>query len=522
MLDTGCWLFRKLDKISSHLINRIINNRYLNQKKMLSTLIEKELKSIILGPKFLTTLVVCSILILLSVFIGIQEYRAAVKSYEAGMQLVDQEIQEATSWMGMRNRIFRKPDPMQIFVSGVNNDIGRFSNIRSTEPIKLTNSIYSDDPIFAAFRFIDLSFIVQVVLSLFAILFTYDAINGEREQGTLGLTFSNAISRFQYILIKFLGSWLGLVVPILIPILISILLIIAFGIPFTGNHWIRLIFFLGISVLYFTFFVVLGVLISALTKRSTVSFLLLLVIWVTFVLILPRVGVMAAGKIVPVPSIAEIDGQIEGFSKSRWDEYMKEIEKKFEQRNKMMEGMTEEEREAYRDKHMWDWMQENDALRKKLQADINKFSRMLHKDLRNRKTAQERLGFTLSRFSPASAFQLSAMNLVGTDIDLKSRYETALEEYQKTFVDYVEKKQEETGGGMGGIRISVSSENGAKYSFGPDKGSLETSDMPRFQETKQSLSSVIKSTILDILILFFYSTTAVVGAFVAFLRYDLR
>ena len=489
---------------------------------MFATLIEKELKSIILGPKFVATFIVCSILILLSIFIGVQEYRAAVKSYEAGVQLVDEEMQEATSWMGMRNRIFRKPDPMQIFISGVNNDIGRFANIRSTESIKLTNSIYSDDPIFAAFRFIDLGFIVQVVLSLFAILFTYDAINGERERGTLGLAFSNAVPRFQYILTKFIGSWLGLIVPILVPILVSFLLVIAFGVPITGEHWVRIAIFLGVSILYFTFFIALGIFISALTKRSTVSFLLLLVTWVTFVLIIPRVGVMSAGKIVPVPSVAEVDGQIEGFSKGRWDEYMKVLEKRLEEREKMMAGMTKEEREAYRDKNLWDWMEENDGLRKDVQSDINEFSRILHEDIRNRKAVQERLGFTLSRFSPASAFQLSAMNLAATDIRLKSRYETTLEQYHKDFVDYVEKKQQEAGGAMGGIRISFSSETGLKYSFGPDKGSLDTSDMPRFNGINRSLSNIFAPTFIDIALLIFYSIAAIVGAFVAFLRYDVR
>ncbi|UCE04363.1 MAG: ABC transporter permease subunit [bacterium] len=489
---------------------------------MFSTLIEKELKSIILGPKFVATFVVCSVLILLSVFIGIQEYRAAVRSYEAGTQLVDQEMQEKSSWISMNSRVFRKPDPMQVFVSGVNNDIGRFSNIRSAESVKLTNSIYSDDPIFAAFRFIDLSFIVQVVLSLFAILFIYDAINGERERGTLGLTFSNAVPRFQYLLTKFLGSCLGLVVPILIPILVSFLLVIAFGIPLTENHWTRLIIFIGVSLLYFTFFIILGILISALTKRSAVSFLLLLVIWVTFVLIVPRVGVMAAGKIIPVPSVAEIDGQIEGFSKERWDKYMKDLEQRWETRNKAMAGMTKTEREAYRDNHMWDWMEENDALRKEVQADINEYSRTLHEDLRNRKAVQERLGFTLSRFSPVSAFQLSTMNLAGTDIHLKARYETALEQYHKTFVDYIEKKQQESGGGMGGIRISFSSETGFKYSFGPDKGNLDIGDMPRFQGIKHSISDLFVPIIIDIALLLFYNIAAAVGAFVAFLRYDVR
>jgi len=167
-------------------------------------------------------------------------------------------------------------------------------------------------------------------------------------------------------------------------------------------------------------------------------------------------------------------------------------------------------------------MQESDELRKAVQADINEFSRNLHDNLRNRKAVQERLGFTMSRFSPASAFQLSAMNLAGTDIRLKSRYEMALEQYHKDFVDYVERKQKESGGGAGGIRISMSTETGLKYSFGPEKGNLDLGDLPRFQKENQSFSDVITPTLIDIALLLFYGIAAVVGAFVAFLRYDVR
>ena len=45
---------------------------------MLSILVEKELKAIVLSPKFFATFGVCSALILLSVFVGIQEHREAI------------------------------------------------------------------------------------------------------------------------------------------------------------------------------------------------------------------------------------------------------------------------------------------------------------------------------------------------------------------------------------------------------------------------------------------------------------
>ena len=131
---------------------------------MIRILIIKELKHILLGPKFLALFGVCSILIIMSMAIGIADYRSSVRQYEAGNQLAEQERQEQRSWGSFGTRISRKPDPMQILVSGVSNDVGRFSRIRETEPIKLTNSIYTDDSIFAVFRFLDLGFIFDPLL----------------------------------------------------------------------------------------------------------------------------------------------------------------------------------------------------------------------------------------------------------------------------------------------------------------------------------------------------------------------
>jgi len=148
---------------------------------MLSTLINKELRAILLSPKFTATFAVCSILLLLSVFTGVREYKAAVSQYESSVQLNETQLQEQSSWAQVNDRAHRKPDPMQIFVSGLNYDIGRWSHIIRNESIQLRHSVYTDDPIFALFRFIDFGFIVLFVLSLFAILFTYDSVNGERD-----------------------------------------------------------------------------------------------------------------------------------------------------------------------------------------------------------------------------------------------------------------------------------------------------------------------------------------------------
>lgn len=484
---------------------------------MLSTLIMKELLGILRSPKFSGTFAVCSVLILLSTFIGIREYTLAVRQYETATQLVNQELRQSSQWMGLNNRTFREPDPMQIFVSGVNYDIGRWSSISQFEPVKLRHSSYSDDPIFALFRIIDFSFVVQIVLSLFAVLFTYDAINGERESGTLALTFANAVPKAEYLMAKVVGSWLGLVLPLLIPMSLAVLLVLISGVALSGPQWMQLVSLYGVSFLYFTFFIVFGLLMSTLTRQSNMSFLLCLVAWVLVILVLPRAGVIIAGQTVSVPSVSEIDGQREAFAKDRWEQHRKEWEERLQERQAAMAAMSKEEREQYENDHLWGWMERDDASRKQVEKDIDAFGNMLQQDLRNRLASQEKLAFTLSRFSPASAYQLAVMNIVGTDLDLKRRYEDALREYRTIFNAYTDKKQKASGG-MGGIRITMDSEKGFSFEAPREQGALNMSDMPRFTTpTREASFPIVDAGILGLATLLAFA-----GAFVAFLRYDVR
>ncbi len=488
---------------------------------MFKILVEKELKAILSSPKFMTTFAVCSLLILLSIFIGIQSYEAATAQYDSAVQLNEQQLRESGSFGRLSNRLHRKPDPMQIFVSGVHHDIGRISSIKTHTQPKLTNSIYSDEPVYAIFRFIDFSFIVQVVFSLFAILFTYDAVCGEKEGGTLKLVFSNAIPRAQYILAKLTGSVLGLFIPLLIPIILGLLMIIGFGVPFTAANWLQLLLLLGCSFLFFLFFMALGLLVSTLTRNASISFLFLLVSWVAFVLIIPRASVMAAAQFVHVPSVSELESQQDGYAKMRWQQHSVDLGERWQARNAAAEALDESERAAFRDDSMWQWMTEDDELRKAMQADINENYERLTEDFTNRKIQQERLAFLLSRFSPTSAFTLAAMNLAGTNINLKKQYETAIQTYRKQFLAYKEKKQEESGD-SGNLRIEISEEAGLKINTGRDKGTLDVSDMPRFVAPVLNISEAVSRSIIDFGLLCLYTLTAFAGAFVVFLRYDVR
>jgi len=488
---------------------------------MFTTILFKELRGVFLSPKFIVTFSLCSVLMLLSVYVGIEHHRAAMEQFGASVQLNGENMHEATNWSSFAARSFRVPDPLEIFAAGVNNDIGKVSAINVSDPVKLKGSVYSDETIYALFRMIDFSFIVQIILSLFAVLFTYDAINGEKESGTLQLTFSNPVPRVSYILGKLLGGWIGLLLPLLIPVLLGVLLVMVMKVPMGFSDWLRFGVMLFVALCYFSFFVACGLLTSVLTKRSGVSFLLSLVLWVLFVLIIPRAGVMAAGQLVAVPSDAEIDGQRDAYAKDKWAHHMDVMTAHFAAREGVTRGMSVADRTAYNDAHEWEWIQQEDSLRKQMQSEIDEHSEKLGEELRNKKVRQEKLGFTLSRFSPASSFQLAMMQIAGTDVGVKSRYEDAMKQYRENFVAYVQKKQKETGQ-TGGFRITMDTQTGIKFTSPRDGTSLDYSDAPVFSPPKVSAADILTPVAGDCALLVLFTVLAFGGAMVRFLRYDLR
>lgn len=486
---------------------------------MLGTLINKELRAMILSPKFVGIFSVCSVLILLSVYSGIREYQIMNNQYEAASQLADQNLRQKTSWGYLTTQIYRKPDPMRIFVSGLDYDIGRWSPVSEHANAKLKNSAYSNDLIYAVFRFIDFSFITRFVLSLFALLLTYNAVNGEREKGTLKLILSNAVPRAKYLIGKCVGAWLGLIIPTSIPLLLAILMVLVFDITMTAAQWFNVALIIIMSMSIFTFFIVLGVFLSTLTRRSSVSFLLGLVCWVLLVMIIPRAGVTLAGQIVPVPRVTEIESQLAGFSHEKWQSFYDEMDDRMADIDFLANDDAENEAA------MWEMMIREDSLRNEIEAEIGKHGLMLRNDLRQHKLQQDKLAFALSRFSPVSAYQLGAMNLAGTDIYVKTRYEDDINNYKNRFYDFVKQKQKETGD-LGQIMMAITIDEGGNQEISTDskrnKSELDFDGMPQFRASQRMQGEVLSELVIDFGIITIFSIIMFAGSFYNFIRYDAR
>lgn len=471
---------------------------------MIKLIIEKELREIISSTKFAVTFAVCAVLILLSFYVGAKNYKVSVAQYEAAKTENLRQMEGLTDWMQVRDhRIFLPPGPLEALVTGISNDIGRTVEVQGRGELASQNSRFNSDPIFAVFRFLDLNFIFQIVLSLFAILFMYDAVNGEKEHGTLKLSFANSIPRDQYILGKIIGSFLALAIPLIIPILIGCLFLPLLGVSMSSDEWLRLGEVVMAGFLYFGVFLTLSIFISALTKRSSSSFLFLLVIWIFAVLIIPRSAVLIAGRAVDVPSVDEIASQKNRFASQLFKEdrdkmgsfrpdQTTEPQKIVEQFNKFMQDLADEREQK-----------------------MLEFAGKLNEERRNRQAVQEKLAFAISRISPTATYSLAATNLANTSIKLKQHFINEATNYQKSYASFIKEK---TGMNMGGHVMMFRMRSDDQE----EPEAIDPHELPEFKYNDMEMNQAAGALILDFGILAFFNLVFFIGAFVAFLKYDVR
>ncbi|MDP6775310.1 MAG: ABC transporter permease, partial [Candidatus Latescibacteria bacterium] len=400
---------------------------------MLRLVIRKEILSNLSSPTFIITFVLCSGLILLSIYTGLRNYSDQVTEYRLTQSINRELLGEQTNYRDVgRNgvQLSKPPKVLSILVSGLENSLGRHATVSLYSPHpKMTSSKIEGNPIFALFGSLDLMFLTKTVLALLAILFTYNAISGDKESGTLRLTLSYPVPRDTVILGKILGGFICLMIPIVLPILFAAALLTAFpDVQMAGQDWVRVGLILASFVLYLTLFFTLGMFVSSRTTRSSISFLVLLFVWVVCTLVIPKGSVIMAGQFIPVPSIHEHRLRLNQMMRSLHRDLrpeMMETYKKFPypKRKKIPSGAPK----AERDQIMAEWKKQRDEVRKKQQEAIQElFEKMrvereagearMEQEYANKQRALAALAVSLSRISPAAAMTYATMTIAGTGI----------------------------------------------------------------------------------------------------------
>ena len=145
------------------------------------------------------------------------------------------------------------------------------------------------NPLLNLFTSIDIVFIFEVVLSLIALIFAYDAIAGERERGTLRLVVTHPVRRGQILLAKYISAMLCLLVPLLISLLLAVILLTTSTvISLSIGDFLRIGGIILSSIVYLSVFYLIGMLISTVTRRTGTALMLAMFVWGFWVLVYPN------------------------------------------------------------------------------------------------------------------------------------------------------------------------------------------------------------------------------------------
>ncbi len=465
---------------------------------MLLTLIQKEVMHHILSARFVALLLMCLSLVPLILSIGYHDYLQTRENYQETLKLTRTFASENPPDVPGPDvevsKLPLKPAPLSVFSKGLAESLPSYLGM-ARNGIKHGIPALSEVPLSSALGQLDFVFLISTVFSLLALLFTFDAVAGEKEAGTLRITLANAIPRDVFLWSKLIGGYLVFVVPFLFSFLVGLFLLVWQGFPL-GEPAIfpRVLSVSLVALLYIAVFFTLGLVISTYLESAKTALIVAFTVWVFAVLIAPRVGFLAAKLVVPTRSAQNVYME-KAVIRNNLDKEKKQVLRKkrretFGNRirytDEVMAKITE--LRAPIDAEYWQRFQER-------AGDIDR-------DYQREKVRQEQLGETLSRITPTSCLIYATMNLAQTGkLTRETYFQTATRYYNQLSETYFQ---------------SILDDDFAMMMMSKPKEMALPPDLKA-----ASFSETLYLSMIDLLLLCFFAIVFTTLAFLKFFRTDI-
>lgn len=238
-----------------------------------------------------------------------RRYRERQELYEAARLGHLFALEEARYYQQVRLGFERPPEPLSVIAEGVGERYGSSVLIRGRYAPMEIRARERPEALPVAGEPLDLAHLCGLFLGLLALLLSYDAICGERQEGTLPLVLSNALPRSRLLIGEFLGGFLSLLVPLLLAALVGLVFLRTLsGFVLSRDEVLRVGLMLLGGLLLVSALLWLGLCCSALCREVTTAFLLAFGAWVVLSIALPNLAGWVAQRVRPVPITEETLG----------------------------------------------------------------------------------------------------------------------------------------------------------------------------------------------------------------------
>ena len=445
---------------------------------------------------------------------GDSGYREEVDAYNRAMERrlsrVKDDTEKSLGRLAMRGpgEIYKRPSRFKFCADGANelipnaiplaersggsrggNDITETYRWREVWTLEYLPSNHGSD----ATTLIKIDWVfIGIFMSFFVILFTFDAIAGERVHGTLSLMMSNQISRGQMLLAKYLGAFFTLMVPLVIGILMNLLIIYLSGnIPFDFSDWLRVLGMVGLFALHISIFIFLGLFFSSRVSNAITSLVWLLLTWVCLAFIFPSLIGLFVGTLDPIPSIEIIS--------SRKRAQLANIEDEFRpmellETTKLSEAPSPDNPSAT---HRW-----ATYFTRRYETKTRSADEHVDQQLRQVELARE-----LTQISPIVCFQYAMEGLANTGIVSYMDFVKQVRRYRQRFIDFIKTED----------RDDPESLHIYPVREGLSQKPVDPNAVPRFEERPSYQSVIFPVGLLLLFNLVFFT-----AAQLSFLKCDLK
>ena len=517
---------------------------------MIGTIAKREFLDNLLSFKFIACVLTAIILIVFSVTFLANDYQSRLKDYDLGVSASQAALTKVPVYSYLEIRIFKKPIPLSVFVSGVERETGNYVELTHRDIPASLKGGQAKNEFSHMFSFLDLSSVVIIIFTLLAILLSYNAISGEKEEGVLALALANEVPRYKYILGKYCGILISLAVPLTLLFSLGLLIVLVRGIEMPAITLTSFILIYVCSLLYLSCTVLIGIFVSSIAKDSSSALLYLLGFYLIFVFLLPlAISGLSDGAIVQkanyfdknFPSITtERDKKIEEALSDIKEPRTWRLASGFAPRGRqIMKRLTPPELLEYHksvnrieQKIIEDYAQKINELRKTDDASVARIRRIDN--------------FVYASFPPTNFLRISDI-IANTGGDSITAFFAQIEIYWRSYVRYLEDKDayglryfypylsQFTAQEMSlmekiaGDYIERKNEVGyrGKYfaeanSYNPEIKYLDLREMPSFPMREETVEEKLRKIVPYVLIMVLYNLCFLVLAHFSFNRYDPR
>jgi len=480
---------------------------------MLKTIVKKEVLETIFSYRFPLFAVICLLLIPLGMYVSEVNYSKRVRDYSEQVRLAD----EAASKLKLQDvmagtvtiRGFRHPAPLSVFTQGFESTLPRYYEL-TQDGFKPGESASGDESVVSVQGKVDFIFLVQMVISLIALLFASDMISGEKESGTLRATLANRLPRDTLLAGKIGGGYLALWIPFLLSFLLGAVVLMLTQFPlFAGGAGTRVVIILLATSLFILTYYTIGMAVSTSSAKARTALVAILIIWAAFQLVIPKLSDMIAGIVYPVRTDTAVSLEKSLLTRSIDTETAKELGR---QSDAIFAGVPPEVQDKPDSPERKKW----DAVRGEIEqrAKDRKAAQLgaIDETYQQQKRRQQNLAFNLSLISPSAAFARFITDVCGTGELERTKYVEAVRAHQKALDNELFGKVKRT------VMLKPDGQTVLMFQATP----IDPQKLPKFTITPASVSEVFKGNWPSLLSLIFWLIAPFAFAYAKFIKYDVR